>query len=582
MKSLRMQFLVLGLIAVVSACKPTRNGGSTTDPNKPEGSSSANGENQGESNQGQSQNQDAAPVPNVNQRAWEIHDEVLKVLESKHADSKDRLWFDSLAEMESDWVVQSPENYWDREPDTLPINLTCTPGSKGCDTVFPRAVCEKDDDCKDLKTTCKTLEASKSPTTPARKMCLGSGDSLLERYYRVMTSAEKQLEITTLSMPLGSFRSMLVNALAALATKPEPPLVRLLVSGQDVVNLNVLQQPTKVLATLWTEISAAAGRDVSGAMQLEFGNLSKKKLQAGSPIPLYAWNHSKIVIADQTRMISGGHNLWDPDYTRDDPVFDISMQVSGPIAKASKAFVSDLWRVVDKERAPNANAKDKWLNPPELPGSTNGRHKVIGVGRLGFVGTNPSDDAINTLIRSSTSTLHIAVQDFFQTTAGNLGALIYAGEPFVADALAEAIMKGVQVQIVQSDDTPGLVSYVMLKPRDTFPRLIDLLVKKAEALPEGKAMGQKLRSYICDHVEYAPWRFREGSSKWANKKEIAAHTKLVIADDSAFYLGSHNLYPADLQEYGLIVSDAELTQALEKQHWELLWKNSKAETFKCK
>lgn len=584
MKSQSMKRIALCLIISLSACKQVSSPGAVSRTEIEAGSvevENGNTGSNGPSGDGTSvPGEDDKPVVDDG-RSKEIHDEIVAVLDAKHADSKNRLWSDGIAHMDSDWVVQSPENYWGRDPATLPINLTCSPGTKGCDSVFPRRACSSDDDCKDLNTSCKTLEASQSPTSQARKMCLGSGDSLLDRYYRLMVSAEKHLEIATLSSPLGSFKSMTINALATLAKKPNPPSVRLLVSGNDVVNLNVLQKPEKVLDALWTDIEKAAGdTNASSKMPFEFGHLSKKEIKL--PQPVFAWNHAKIVIADQAKMIQGGHNLWDPDYTRDDPVFDISMELSGPLVKTTQSFVDELWKVVGSERAPNGGDPSLWIATPDLPGSIRGKRSVIGIGRMGYLDGNPSDDAILALIRSAKSSLHIAVQDLYQTAAGRFGAFFYAGEPWIADALLDAILKGVKVRVVQSDDTPGLVSYVMLKPRDTFPKLVDLLEKKAKALPNNKLSGAELRAHICSHIEYAPWRFKEGSARWANKKEVAAHTKLVVADGAAFYMGSHNLYPATLQEYGVIVADQELTRDLERQHWDLLWNESKAGVLPCK
>ena len=37
---------------------------------------------------------------------------------------------------------------------------------------------------------------------------------------------------------------------------------------------------------------------------------------------------------------------------------------------------------------------------------------------------------------------------------------------------------------------------------------------------------------------------------------MGAHTKFWMVDDAAFYLGSQNLYPNNLAEWGMIIDDA--------------------------
>ena len=39
-------------------------------------------------------------------------------------------------------------------------------------------------------------------------------------------------------------------------------------------------------------------------------------------------------------------------------------------------------------------------------------------------------------------------------------------------------------------------------------------------------------------------------------KSMGAHTKFWMVDDAAFYLGSQNLYPNNLAEWGMIIDDA--------------------------
>ena len=84
-----------------------------------------------------------------------------------------------------------------------------------------------------------------------------------------------------------------------------------------------------------------------------------------------------------------------------------------------------------------------------------------------------------------------------------------------------------------------------------------------------------------------------------------SHSKVVIVDDQAYYVGSHNIYPpyvlallpwerakmyesadprisyrAGLAEYGLIVDNADATRQFIKSYWDTLWWNSSSNGVK--
>jgi phosphatidylserine/phosphatidylglycerophosphate/cardiolipin synthase-like enzyme len=86
----------------------------------------------------------------------------------------------------------------------------------------------------------------------------------------------------------------------------------------------------------------------------------------------------------------------------------------------------------------------------------------------------------------------------------------------------------------------------------------------------------KLNEQVCDHVHVATLRFGTGPDRaWPDGTSFANHAKTVIVDGKAFYVGSHNFYPMNLQEYGLIVDDPKLTEQYISEYWEPLWRYSK-------
>jgi len=75
---------------------------------------------------------------------------------------------------------------------------------------------------------------------------------------------------------------------------------------------------------------------------------------------------------------------------------------------------------------------------------------------------------------------------------------------------------------------------------------------------------------LCEHVHLAPFRFGP-DDKWPDGKPFATHAKLWMIDDRAFYIGSDNMYPVNLQEFGYIVDDKKAAGELLEAYWNPLW-----------
>lgn len=530
-------------------------------------------------------------------RSMEIHKQILEALKKDRKAEEGKTWSETRGSLDADWLIASPEGYWGKSAAEFPHNLACKPGESGCDKDFLRRLCSTDDDCRNQNTSCQLLEASANPTTPARKMCLGSGDQLLNRYYKVITSAEKHLEITSLSMPNGRFRTMLRNALAVLMVKPNPPSVRMLYSGSDVVNINITHPAQKYLRDFWYEVGHAAGRSDADLRSEDDRKAQKMKMNlAWLTDGTISWNHSKIVIADQARVVTGGHNLWDPDYVSDQPIADLSMEITGSAAKASQAYVNTLWSKVDSESLasqvgtwsygelpqrkypPLPFQKGYRINPPDLKDGQGGEIPMIAIGRLGKLGANSSDTAILAMIQSAQKSLDFAIQDLYQSPTG--GAVIQL-RPWILDALSDAVLRGVHLRVVKSDQKASLNGYTMVDYKKTFSLLVGDIQKAAAARRLSEKDGQSIRDFICSKIEMAPWRFTAGVTKWTNGDGFGSHPKLVIVDDSLFLIGSQNFYPSNLQEFGIIVSDADAVDELRKEYWNPLWEASSGEIARC-
>jgi len=80
---------------------------------------------------------------------------------------------------------------------------------------------------------------------------------------------------------------------------------------------------------------------------------------------------------------------------------------------------------------------------------------------------------------------------------------------------------------------------------------------------------------LCRHFHLAPFRFGPDAT-WPGDRPIGNHGKFWMVDDRYFYLGSDNLYPVDLQEFGYILDDRAAAVELRRKYWDPLWRWSRA------
>ena len=69
------------------------------------------------------------------------------------------------------------------------------------------------------------------------------------------------------------------------------------------------------------------------------------------------------------------------------------------------------------------------------------------------------------------------------------------------------------------------------------------------------------------------------STTWPNGSPYANHAKLVWVDGAAFYVGSENLYPARLQELGMLVEDSGAAATMKSQYLDPLWARASEGAF---
>jgi hypothetical protein len=91
---------------------------------------------------------------------------------------------------------------------------------------------------------------------------------------------------------------------------------------------------------------------------------------------------------------------------------------------------------------------------------------------------------------------------------------------------------------------------------------------------------------LCHRLHVAPLRFGP-DQKWPDGRTFANHAKFWMVDDRYFYIGSDNMYPVDLQEYGYFVDCRPAAAEMLKNYWNQLWDWSKgnavsgSDSFAC-
>lgn len=407
---------------------------------------------------------------------------------------------------------------------------------------------------------------------PAEDVEPGAGLFVADRVTELIASAQGFVDLTTLTpFPTGGFESAVVAGLKQLAESGRPVTVRILAGWYPGIpgdRLTQLQYLRRIIAPLKDGYPQSRLKIYAGAMQV---NVS-------------TWNHAKMVAVDGRSALLGGENLWDSDYLQIYPVHDLNMQVDGSAAFAMHAFADTLWASVCRYILPDwkaafweAGRRD--VTTGCLASSGVGRTRgpgtvrVLGAGRLGglvwpWEHGNAADVAMVLALRSSRSTIRIAQQDL----GLSIGVAYLFWEPGMTE-IAKALVRRQQVYIVlTSDDAkvgPDGASYWTGVPLTGTADRIKTDVAKQPGAPGGK----ELIDLLCANLHLAPIRFGP-SGQWPNGFRFGNHAKFWMVDDKLFYVGSENLYPSDLQEYGVILDHARAAAQLKQDYWDKLWSYS--------
>jgi phosphatidylserine/phosphatidylglycerophosphate/cardiolipin synthase-like enzyme len=471
------------------------------------------------------------------------------------------------------WLHQTPDIWGTRAADLRAIVAGCT----GCDHDFELPACAHDGDC--ATGTCGHLDAFETgaPARVSAPRCLGHSERFLDAIYDIIVRADSAVDIGVLAdLPDIRFRGTLRNAVTALAYSGRAVTIRLIVGQYPSADANV----DEFLEQLLRDARHAEESRLTvfvGATQSCAGQ---------SDCASYSWNHAKIVAADGRVALVGGHNMWSRDYLMAAPVHDVSMVLRGSAAADADRFLDQLWAATCARkgkarsvayRADQPHTDDGCLAhlplPPARPGP--GHTAVMTVARLaGGIADDFADhgDIAEQLVLG-------AAQHVIRVSQQDLGfSLLHVAEPIWPEAVLRAFadlltIKGGEVFVVlsqpEAESIAGTDYSTGVSLEQVAGRLREVVRRRAH-LPDAE-----VDALLCRNFHLAPLRFGPDPA-WPGGHKIANHAKFWMVDQRAFHIGSHNLYPVDLQEFGYIVEDRAAATTVLRDYWEKLWRYSRA------
>lgn len=483
-----------------------------------------------------------------------VGDAVVASLQAKHPQMKGRSWSVTRDNsLKGDFVVQVPgkSSFGSDDIVTAP---RCKSGDR-CDVDLGLYACEIDFQCGD-GSRCLPLDATIAHRGgEAQKRCVGDADFVLDEVWRGIALAEKTVDVSSLSAPDGRYEAAVRNAITYLSEKDVPPPVRMLFGNFP----GSFSSSHLILNSLVRDVRPES------PIRVHVGTY-----RAG----LASWNHSKIISRDGNYALLGGANMWDVHYLGKDPVHDLWIKMSGSAAGDAARYLDDLWGFVCAgpslgnlrglaSRDGSDDCPAMFGAGPKVKGT--GNTPIVSVGRLGALGEQSSDDAILAMIDSSRATIRLSQQDL--GPIHKAGASLGSWPEATMVALVAAMDRGVDVSLTLSNTgaVPGNINPIEATfntydngwtPEEVAKKFAAFAAKHPEAHPRHP----DATALLCSKLRLM--RLRSSAAEaWRDGRTLANHAKVIVVDDRAFYVGSQNLYVADLAEHGVIVDDPAATRS---------------------
>jgi phosphatidylserine/phosphatidylglycerophosphate/cardiolipin synthase-like enzyme len=434
---------------------------------------------------------------------------------------------------------------------------------------------------------------------------------LLKTLQQTVARAKHLVDITgLLPYPSGGFEQAIAAGLRTSYAAGHNPLVRVLYGsppGSDIFST----APAAYLALLRRDVGPLLPADAKIAV-------------ADYRSTLQSWDHEKDVVVDGRTVISGGVNFWPPSYLQTkNPVTDASMQLRGPAALSATRFVDVLWgfgcahlgSIKVAYAATPATGSCPATEAPSLAGAATarpGKLTVLGLGQLGvgivhvpgrnrrprgvtasdlanasctvlgvrlpdetndstrYDAANPAAVGLRALIGSARHSVYISQQDMMGICPpqANYDVRLFK-------AIAGRIAARVPVTIVLTNPGAQLNSGASYSTGAPLSAVTKALLRYVRQDVGGS---RRARSLVCSNLRFAPLRTSDSIRGWPNatgrQALPALHSKIVMVDKQAFYIGSHNAYPAYLQEYGYMVDQHRAASVLYQQFFKPEWRYS--------
>jgi phosphatidylserine/phosphatidylglycerophosphate/cardiolipin synthase-like enzyme len=426
---------------------------------------------------------------------------------------------------------------------------------------------------------------------------------LLAKMTENIARAQHTVDISSLApLPNGAFQDAIVSGLRASVAAGHKLRVRVLVGVAPVYHLNVIPALYK------DQLVGKLGKAAAG-ITLNVAAMTASKTS-------FSWNHTKLIVADGETVITGGINNWKNDYLdTTHPVSDVDLALRGPAARTAGKYLDTLWRWTCRN---SGNPNQVWLassnrvgcmptlekDAQPAPVKEEGDVPVIAVGGLGvgikdsdpasafkprlptasdtrcgigvhdrtnddrgYDTVNPEESALRSLIGSARSRVEISQQDINGTCPP-----LPRYDIRLYDTLAAKLAAGVKVRIVLSNPANrGAVGSGGYSQIRSLSEISDTLRGRLVRITGDQ---RSASATMCANLQLASFRSAP-TANWADGHPYALHHKVVSVDDSAFYIGSKNLYPSWLQDFGYIVESPAAAGQLRDQLLDPEWKHSR-------
>lgn len=424
----------------------------------------------------------------------------------------------------------------------------------------------------------------------------GHTDWFPQKMCDIMSKTTTWCDVMSLGPPDGIFIDKMKEALkniAKTANLSEKPIIVRMMFG------NIVGMPTNC-NSLIKKLTADLPSDAN--IMLWVGAWRKGA----------SWNHAKLIAVDGRYLHTGGHNLWDYHYLKNNPVHDLSVELEGRVAHDGHLFANEQWVHIERKQSgcvgqcaekipdglplvwnnrviiseyPAGKATEfaPLYNPDIVPryDAPIGSVPIISLGRQGAltIQNRPADDAFLAMIGAAKTIIRMSLQDLgpvcIPNTKISLPGLKWP-KP-ILNALAKAIfVRGVDVEIVLSN--PGSIPGGLGLTDACYGNgwtCVDVaaeIVKRIKKLFPN-ASDDKLRQLVRENLRVCFIRHGKKTT-YQDQKNIGNHSKFFIIDDVASYVGSQNLYMCDLAEWGVLIDDEAETKKMIQDFWNPLWQAS--------